>query len=172
MSRTETHPNISNEVRLCFDGRGSIDWSGRMYTRYRETPVPFSSASQMLEIMERFYDWLNYPQSSTSARSFRKTEKKRNGGGRSDTAERVLTNIREKGDRVVVVNREEMEKKQGEKATFVVRVQYRQNATWQGQVTWSETGKTAYFRSALELIKLIDSTGETDVDTWEQEEHS
>ncbi len=44
----------------------------------------------------------------------------------------------------------------GEKATFVVNIQYRQNATWQGKVFWAETGKSCNFRSALELLKLID----------------
>lgn len=45
----------------------------------------------------------------------------------------------------------------GEKATFVVQIQYRQNATWQGRVVWAEKNEAKQFRSALELIKLIDS---------------
>ncbi|MBR5519561.1 MAG: hypothetical protein IKU55_02470 [Clostridia bacterium] len=45
----------------------------------------------------------------------------------------------------------------GEKGTFVVHVQYRQNATWQGTVVWADKNKTQRFRSALELMKLIDS---------------
>ncbi|MCI8982442.1 MAG: hypothetical protein HFG78_08560 [Hungatella sp.] len=44
----------------------------------------------------------------------------------------------------------------GKKATFIVNVQYRQNATWQGKVLWAETEKSCNFRSALELLKLID----------------
>ncbi|MCI8837566.1 MAG: hypothetical protein HFG74_05825 [Hungatella sp.] len=50
-----------------------------------------------------------------------------------------------------------MLKESGKKATFVVNVTYRQNATWQGKVLWAETGKSCYFRSALELLKLIDN---------------
>lgn len=46
--------------------------------------------------------------------------------------------------------------KRGEKGTFVIQVQYRQNSTWQGKVEWVEKNKTQHFRSALELIKLID----------------
>lgn len=42
--------------------------------------------------------------------------------------------------------------------TFVVQIIDAQNATWQGTVTWAESRKTQPFRSALELIKLIDST--------------
>ena len=45
----------------------------------------------------------------------------------------------------------------GHKASFIVRVTSRQNATWQGSISWTERGVTQHFRSALELIKLIDS---------------
>lgn len=40
---------------------------------------------------------------------------------------------------------------------FMVQILDRQNATWQGTVTWTDTGRKATFRSALELLKLIDS---------------
>lgn len=42
--------------------------------------------------------------------------------------------------------------------TFVVKVLDTQNASWQGSVSWTDSGKQAQFRSALELIRLIDST--------------
>lgn len=41
--------------------------------------------------------------------------------------------------------------------TFVINVKCRQNHTWQGTVKWIEGQKEVPFRSALELIKLIDS---------------
>ena len=40
--------------------------------------------------------------------------------------------------------------------TFVIKILDRQNATWQGNVTWIEEHKVQNFRSALELLKLID----------------
>lgn len=40
--------------------------------------------------------------------------------------------------------------------TFVLKIMNRQNSTWQGTVTWVEENKTQNFRSALELLKLID----------------
>ena len=46
----------------------------------------------------------------------------------------------------------------GKRATFVISVLFRQNATWQGTVTWTDGRRTEPFRSALELIRLIDST--------------
>ena len=43
-----------------------------------------------------------------------------------------------------------------EKPTFIIRVQYRQNATWQGTIQWVEQKKTQQFRSVLEMIKLME----------------
>ena len=42
------------------------------------------------------------------------------------------------------------------KGTFIVKILNEQNSTWQGSVTWVEEQKTQNFRSALELIKMID----------------
>lgn len=52
---------------------------------------------------------------------------------------------------------EELLRKHGELGSFVVRVQHKQNSSWQGRITWVEKDRTANFRSALELLKLIDS---------------
>ena len=40
--------------------------------------------------------------------------------------------------------------------TFLVKILDSQNSTWQGSVTWVEGQKVQNFRSALELLKLID----------------
>lgn len=41
--------------------------------------------------------------------------------------------------------------------TFIVDIKDNQNATWQGSLSWVQGNKKENFRSALELIKLIDS---------------
>ena len=51
--------------------------------------------------------------------------------------------------------------KHGELGTFIVRVQHRQNSSWQGRITWMEEDKTIYFRSVWEMIKLIESAVDT-----------
>lgn len=48
------------------------------------------------------------------------------------------------------------------KQTFVVEVIDQQNASWQGTVKWINTGKKENFRSALELIRLLDSALESE----------
>ncbi|MGI6193011.1 MAG: hypothetical protein ACOYI3_05565 [Christensenellales bacterium] len=61
---------------------------------------------------------------------------------------------------------DEKQLKNGEKGTFVVRVLFRQNATWQGTVTWIEGNKTQHFRSMLELIHLLEDALGTDEVAW------
>lgn len=45
----------------------------------------------------------------------------------------------------------------GKLATFVVHVQYCRNSTWQGTIVWADEKQTSHFRSALEMLKLMDS---------------
>lgn len=56
-----------------------------------------------------------------------------------------------------VTGREFLMQQSGTWATFFLHVQYRQNATWQGQIMWKERNKTLEFRSALELLVLLDN---------------
>lgn len=156
----------SSIVRICCDGFESKDWRGRFYTRYQEKPVSFRNAGELLERLEGFYNWLGYPQASMENRSFQKKPSERR--ALEEPASVRGTSINQKGERSIVVNEEAMSKHQGEKATFVVRIQYRQNASWQGQVTWAEKNKTVPFRSALELLKLIDSTEAAPEESWDR----
>lgn len=48
------------------------------------------------------------------------------------------------------------QKKDDDLGTFVINVKYRENATWQGEVTWADKKQKKCFRSALELVKMID----------------
>ena len=48
------------------------------------------------------------------------------------------------------------EKAKEDKATFVIQVQFRRNATWQGTIQWVDQNKRQSFRSTLEMIRLID----------------
>ena len=41
--------------------------------------------------------------------------------------------------------------------TFIVNIKNSQNHTWQGTVKWVERQEEIPFRSAIELIKLMDS---------------
>ena len=57
------------------------------------------------------------------------------------------------------------------KGTFIVKVMNTQNSTWQGSLTWVEEQKTQNFRSALEMIKMIDGVleGNTEIERGNDE---
>lgn len=125
-------------VILCVDkAKGRI--SGELYHGYSGSGIPFNGVEDAFLIMEDFYDRLRYPFPGTESRSFIK-KKPTNG-------EAEMTRMM--GDA-------ELLKKHGDRGTFIVRVQHRQHSSWQGVVTWTEEQKTIPFRSALELLKLID----------------
>jgi len=42
------------------------------------------------------------------------------------------------------------------KGTFEITVKFMQNSTWQGQIHWIEKNQKQNFRSALEMLKLMD----------------
>ncbi|WP_418752109.1 hypothetical protein [Frisingicoccus sp.] len=50
-----------------------------------------------------------------------------------------------------------MGRNQKNRGTFIVKIMGRENATWQGNVTWAEQNKVQNFRSALELMKMLDA---------------
>lgn len=49
-----------------------------------------------------------------------------------------------------------MSNRQKKTETFIIKVMDQQNATWQGSVTWVDEQREQYFRTTLELLKLID----------------
>ena len=50
-----------------------------------------------------------------------------------------------------------MKNTKGKMGTFYLRILYRRNASWQGQIIWAESGEKNSFRSTLELMYLLDS---------------
>ena len=51
----------------------------------------------------------------------------------------------------------EAKKKDYTGTTYIVEIKSQENHSWQGVLTWVEQKQTKPFRSALELIKLMDS---------------
>lgn len=159
-------PAVASVIRIGIDEYNDSDWNGRIYTRLQTEPVFYKNIGEMLEILENIWDTLGYPQESTMNRSFtgKQISEKRK--------EIISVTYPEDGTKDKIkteLSEADMEKKRGEQDTFIVRIQYRQNATWQGHVTWVDENKTVPFRSALELIKLIDSTQNEQIKEWEKE---
>lgn len=144
-----------NLLTIGVDVLGSADYSGRLWNAYQTEPERFSNSMELLRMMEAFFDKINFPQNAVHYRSFQKEQRSSSPTVRAEDRKPVMS---------------EIEKNRGDKGTFIVQVMYRQNATWQGQVIWAEQNKKVYFRSAMELLKLMDSALETG--TIEQEENN
>lgn len=124
-----------NEYRsttVCVDSYDKGILAGRLFNPYLNTGQAFESLTQFLFRMEQMLDTMNFPQSSTATRTFADIAK--------DWSPHSETEFRK-----------------GQVATFMVKVLFRQNASWQGSVVWQEGGREQSFRSVLELIFLMDS---------------
>lgn len=134
-------------VCIGIDICNKTEYAGRIWHQYADTPVYYKSTMDIVWIMNRLFDEWDFPQNSVKFRSFTEEEisKRRPRKRRSD--------LRMDANRI--------QGKTGDEGTFVVHVKYRQNATWQGDVIWVEKKKRQNFRSAMELIHLINSAFES-----------
>ena len=57
--------------------------------------------------------------------------------------------------RCVMSYKEEAEKRNMHKGTFIIKVRNNTKDTWQGELVWADANRTEKFRSALELFELI-----------------
>lgn len=125
-----------NEYRMtlvCVDDYQDGILRGRLYNPYFSAGNTFRSLMEFFRTMEELLDGMQFPQSFTAARTF------------------------DDSPQMKVASPPGQEVQEGRCATFAVRVLFRQNATWQGSVTWLEGGREESFRSALELVFLMDS---------------
>lgn len=106
---------------------------GIFYNLYYGEEIVFTNLTQLLLLMEDMMDGMKFPQAAMQTHRFK------NG---SDYAETV---------------RMKPETNHAAIATFKVKVLFRQSASWQGKLIWIEGKQEIAFRSALELVKLMDS---------------
>jgi hypothetical protein len=125
----------ANEYRttvICVDEYDNGVMSGRLFNPYMKGGECFSSLMNLLVSMDNLLDKMRLPQSFEAKRSFVPMK--------SPPAPADDEN-----------------RHNGKKATFAVRILFRQNASWQGSVTWLEGKMEESFRSTLELIFLMRS---------------
>lgn len=148
MGETGHYIGTPNGIVLCIDNRDREMVEGRLYHGYEKEGIPFQSYEKVIRISEELYNALGFPYA---------------GNGDRDIYGHV--HGYRKKELVRVLKDEELLEKHGDMGTFVVRVQHRQHSSWQGRVTYLEEDRTVYFRSALELMKIIDGA----LDDAEQE---
>ena len=145
MSGSQCYIGAPNGVIICVDNNDAHILRGRLYHSYTKEALSFENAGQMSFIMEELYDSLNFPHPGTNKRLFAAENKTIN---RLTERDKIMTD-------------DELLSKHGDIGTFIVRVQHRQNSSWQGRITWMEQDSTLYFRSIWEMIKLIENAVDT-----------
>ena len=121
---------------VCVDSYHKGVPQGRYYNPYRNAEQTFQSLTQFLQGMEQTLETMDFPRAFTVTRTFAPLP---------DCTTGPLLSQYQPGNR----------------ATFAIRIIFRQNASWQGSVTWLEGKREQSFRSVLELILLMSTALET-----------
>lgn len=143
---TQNYLGIRNGVVVCVQHVDQHEFSGVFHHAYDRDPVPFSSEVELLIRLDEFFDSLKFPFSATSSRNFIRHA--------NTPTDMITEEDRVMEDKDILMNH-------GEVGTFIIRVQQRQNSSWQGRITWVDEDKTVYFRSVWEMMKLIDEALDT-----------
>ena len=125
-------------ILICVDSYDDSLMKGLMYHGSFSEGKVFSNLMQMLHMIEAVLDDTGFPMATM--------EKRRFNTFKSDDKEE------EAGDGAI-----EFDTKKGGLATFRLKILFRHNASWQGSVAWIEGNNEEPFRSALELLMLMDS---------------
>lgn len=126
--------------------------AGYLYNRFLNRGAYFSSELQIIWLMENLLDTLAFPQADVKYRSFSRSGRSTQKVEGNSMKDMITKEIDQPDDRQ-------------EKATFVVQVQFRRNATWQGTLQWVDKNQTRKFRSTLELLMLINDAMENGRDS-------
>ena len=139
------HAAAPNLCCVCIDCAEAGECRGRLFHYYAAEAQIFRSRYELIMKVDALCDLLGYPQAAEQPRRF---GRQKHSMGAKKEVKRLMS-------------KDDLAGQKGLMATFVVHVMHRQNATWQGTVVWAEKNKKASFRSALELIKLMDSAVES-----------
>ena len=152
MGKSQWYIGSPNGVVLCVDHASRWQIRGRLYHAYSREGLKIANMEQLLFELEHFYDSIDFPHPSTNNRTF----------------QGEIPHIGHRAGKEKVMSDEELLGRHGDLGTFIIRVQHRQNSSWQGLLTWMHQDKTVYFRSMWEMLKLVDSPLDT-VSRWEDD---
>ena len=125
--------NPSRTSVVCVDSYDNGVLAGRIISPHLSAEVAFHSTMEFIKEIESLLGEMQFPQSFSTNRSFR-----------------PLPDLKATAFMPPAA-------KKGQVATFFLRILFRQNASWQGSISWVDKNLEESFRSALELLLLIDS---------------
>ena len=113
-------PYLKSTFKVCVDNVLEQEISGRVYNPFVPRMAEFPNIYLLIDRMERIINYLGFPQSAQDYRSFGKSKA-------------IDGQSKGKGDFNKIMDDETFENLIGEKATFIVQVQFRQNARSTGK---------------------------------------
>ncbi len=132
--------------QICVDKVREENISGRLYCGKTPQGLAFSGIGEVILTIDQIMDEIGFPQSTVDKRSF----------GEKEEPLAILTP--EAGKEAQLAMRKfNISGQHGKCATFILQVQFRQNASWQGSVEWMENKESFPFNSELELMRIIDN---------------
>ena len=129
--QSQIHTDGRRAMLVCVDSSEKGVWTGRYYNSSLKKGESIRSLVDFLMKMEKTLDQMYFPQSFSAVRRFTQEEE----------------------TELIGASNEECQT--GKAATFLIRILFRQNASWQGSILWLEGKKEESFRSVLELIFLM-----------------
>ncbi len=129
--QSQIHIDGRRAMLVCVDSSEKGVWTGRYYNSSLKKGESFRSLVDFLMKMEKTLDQMHFPQSFSAVRRFTQEEE----------------------TELIGASNEECQT--GKAATFLIRILFRQNASWQGSILWLEGKREESFRSVLELIFLM-----------------
>lgn len=144
MQKMERMPG--DAIHVCVDAYPNRVLQGRLQSAAWVGEMPFVSLMDFFKQVEHLLDEQLPPQAFTTMRRFGPVVKPEKTHGEVEQSA------------------------SGKLATFYVRILFRQNASWQGSVLWVDRDMESQFRSALELISLLDNALSVTVENTEKVE--
>lgn len=139
-------PDMRTTV-VCVDRMQDGIISGEFFNLSQEKPEMFYGLSDLILKMDLMYDHSAFPQAALAMRSFAKHSEKY----------RLQSQTHQEQPKALdcgvfdsmVLHRD------GKLETFHIRVRFRQNASWQGELYWRGKKRKMAFRSVLEVMNLL-----------------
>lgn len=141
-------PSTASRVLIHIKQHKDGQLAGVLYSPYLEKSFSFADVVDFTNQLDGVFDSISFPQAAMRYRRFRREDERKTGGEAQPP-----NNGQEKAEEMAMT--EKLTGQEGD--TFVVHVQFRQNATWQGTVAWAGQNQALHFRSTLELLKIMDS---------------
>lgn len=142
-------PSTASRVVIRVEHYEADHMAGLLYNPYLDKIDTFNDVLQLTNKLDEMFDQMSFPQANMSYRSFNVRGK----GKKAGPAQPATAPVPSKGVQTRMLDTV----RRLDKDVFLVHVQFRQNADWQGTVKWAGVDEEKRFRSMLELLMIMDT---------------